>query len=132
MWEQFVDAPIVAPGTVVVRDSSSKTILIVGVRGTVSGKPGIIVDGRTTGFTAGDKMKPFVKFPGQTTYSAGSARPEVSAVGDFTWQRKTGKKTYVYFTNEAGDVQSNRKVTKHSASFRRGPRYVTGESCHSL
>jgi hypothetical protein len=27
-----------------------------------------------------------------------------------SWQRKTGKKTYVYIANEAGDVRSNRVI----------------------
>ena len=91
-------------------DPSAKTILIVGERGTVSGKPGIVVDGSTTGFDSGATVKPFVRFPGQTSYSEGSARPKISAVGDFEWQRKTGKKTYVYFTSDDGAVQSNRVI----------------------
>ena len=89
---------------------STKTILIVGERGTVSGKPGILVDGTATGFDAGATVKPFVRFPGQSSYTEGSARPVISAVGDFEWQRKTGKKTYVYFTSDSGDVQSNRVI----------------------
>ena len=91
-------------------DPEEKTILIVGERGTVSGKPGILVDGDTTGFEDRAKMVPFVRFPGQSEYTAGSARPTVNAAGDFSWQRKTGKKTYVYFANEAGDVRSNRII----------------------
>jgi VCBS repeat-containing protein len=89
---------------------TSKSITITGNRGTVSGKPGIIVDGDTTGFDPGTKLVPYVRFPGQTQYTEGSARPEVGADGGFTWQRKTGKKTYVYFKNESESVQSNRVI----------------------
>ena len=90
--------------------TGEKTILIVGERATVSGKPGIRIEGDTTGFDRGSKMVPYVRFPGQSEYTAGTARPETSAAGDFSWQRKTGKKTYVFFTNEAGDVKSNRVI----------------------
>ena len=87
--------------------ASTKTIVIVGERTTVSGKPGIRIEGTASGFAAGDKVKPFVRFPGQTEYTVGSARPVVGTAGDFTWQRKTGKKTYVYFKSEDDVVKSN-------------------------
>ena len=95
---------------IAVTTGADKTILIVGDRATVSGKPGIKIEGDTTGFDAGAKMKPWVRFPGQTEYSAGSARPTVSVAGDFTWQRKTGKKTYVFFSSEDDAVKSNRII----------------------
>ena len=87
-----------------------KSITIVGERTTVSGKPGIKVDGTVSGFIAGDVVKPWVKIPGQTAYEQGTARPDIDSAGNFTWQRKTGKKTYVYFSNEAGTIQSNRVI----------------------
>lgn len=87
----------------------SKTISITGSRGTVSGKPGILVDGSTENFDAGSKVIPYVRFPGGE-YSQGAARPTVDANGDFSWQRKTGKKAYVYFTSEDGSVTSNRVI----------------------
>ena len=46
-----------------------------------------------------------VRFPGQTSFTAGSRRP-VRDKGRFTWQRSTGKKVYVYFTH--GQTASNR------------------------
>ena len=95
---------------VMVGKDKSKTILIVGERTTVSGKPGIMVDGDTTGFAAGDTVKPWVRFPGQSSYTAGSARPAIKASGEFTWQRKTGKKTYVYFTSADDVTKSNRVI----------------------
>ena len=87
-----------------------KEITITGERTTVSGKSGVIVNGTTTGFTAGDTVVPYVRFPGQTGYTQGSARPEIAADGSFEWQRKTGKKTFVYFTSADGTVTSDRII----------------------
>lgn len=89
---------------------AEKSIAIMGERGTVKGKPGIVVDGVTTGFAEGDVVVPWIKFPGQTTYSEGSARPKIDESGEFYWQRKTGKKIYIYFTNEDGSVKSDRII----------------------
>lgn len=95
--------------TVDVSAVDSATIDITGERGTVAGKSGIIVNGTTTGFTAGDTVVPYVRFPGQE-YTQGSARPEIAADGSFEWERKTGKKTYVYFTSADGTLTSNRII----------------------
>jgi hypothetical protein len=51
-----------------------------------------------------------VRFPGQTTYTQGSALILVDEDGAFTWQRKTGKKTYVYVVTQEGTARSNRVV----------------------
>ena len=116
-WQTGYTAPTNAPdpitsaaATVLVSESSVKTITITGERGTVKGKPGIMVDGITTGFDEGDLMVPYIKFPGETSYSEGTARPAVDAEGEFYWQRKTGKKIYVYFKNEDGTVKSERII----------------------
>ena len=53
-------------------------------------------------------MVPGVRFLGETTFTAGSARSTTNVAGDFTWQRKTGKRVTVFFSNEKGDVRSNR------------------------
>lgn len=95
--------------TVDVSAVDSATIDITGERGTVGGKSGVIVNGTTTGFTAGDTVVPYVRFPGQE-YVQGSARPEIAADGSFEWERKTGKKTYVYFTSADGTLTSNRII----------------------
>ena len=100
-----VPAPAVEPTPAVER-----TIIISGERGEVSGTSGIIITGEATGFVAGARVVPYIRFPGQTGYTAGSARPEIGADGSFSWQRKTGKKTYVYFTSEDGNVFSNRVI----------------------
>ena len=75
----------------------------------MSGKPGIKIDGAVTGIDNGKTVVPYFRFPGETTFSQGSARPVIEG-GKFTWQRKTGKKFYAYVTNDDGAVQSNRVV----------------------
>ena len=92
---------------ITVSNNTDKSITIVGQRGTVSGKPGIIVEGKTKGLEGGKTVMPYVKFPGQTEYTLGTARPVISPAGDFNWSRKTGKKTYVFFTTDDGAVVSN-------------------------
>ena len=96
--------------TVPVTVAQPKSITIVGERTTVSGKPGIRVDGVATGFPAGTRVVPWFRFPGQTGFTQGSARPEIGDDGSVSWQRKTGKKTTVYFATEDGSVQSNRVI----------------------
>ncbi len=88
---------------------TDKSIVIEGSRTTVKGKPGIMIDGNTTGIEDGKTVVPYFRFPGQTSYTQGSARPEVND-DEFTWQRKTGKKFYAYVTNDDGDVKSNRVI----------------------
>ena len=94
---------------VVVTQDVDRSIVISGQRATVSGKPGIMVDGIADGFENGAKVKPWIRFPGETAYASGSARPVVSDE-EFTWQRKTGKKVYVYFTSEDDSIRSNRII----------------------
>jgi hypothetical protein len=60
----------------------------------------------------GEQVAPWVKFPGQTGYTQGSARRTINAEGDFTWQRRTGKKIYVYFRSLDSDVRSNRIIIR--------------------
>ena len=115
-WQTGYTKPTGAPSPVVsdaatvtvAAQPEEKTIVIVGERTTVKGAAGIAVDGLTTGFADGDKVKPWVRFPGGS-YSEGTARPAITD-NEFYWERKTGKKTYVYFTNEADDVRSNRII----------------------
>ena len=86
------------------------SINIIAERTTVEGEPGIKVEGTTTGFAKGAVMVPWLKFPGETSYSEGSARPGVDKVrklGKFFWGQKTGKTISVYFTSEDGDVKSD-------------------------
>ena len=89
--------------------AGSKSITITGSRTTVSGKPGIKIDGAVTGIDNGKTVVPYFRFPGETTFSQGSARPVISG-GKFTWERKTGKKFYAYVTSDDGAVKSNRVI----------------------
>jgi hypothetical protein len=98
------DAAVVTVGSVV-----TKSIAITGSRTTVSGKPGIEVDGITVGFENGKTVVPYFRFPGETSYTEGSARPVITDDA-FMWQRKTGKKFYAYVTSDDGAVQSNRVI----------------------
>jgi hypothetical protein len=52
-----------------------------------------------------ETVRPWIRFPGETTYSQGSAVIPVAADGSFTWSRKSGKKTYVYVAH--GGTRSN-------------------------
>ena len=91
----------------------TRSITITGSRTTVSGKPGIIVNGTTTGFKKGDTVVPYFRFPGETTYTESTARPEIAADGSFEWQRKTSEKFYVYvtyYTDGVAKEQSNRII----------------------
>jgi hypothetical protein len=49
-------------------------------------------------------VTPWVKLPGQTSFTEGSARPTITD-NAFTWSRKANKKAYVYITH--GAVKSN-------------------------
>jgi hypothetical protein len=54
----------------------------------------------------GERVTARVKLQGQTRYVTGSSR--VVADGQFEWQRKTGKKVYVYFQGDG--IRSNRII----------------------
>lgn len=82
------------------------SIVIAGARS--AGEPSLVrVDGTSTGLV-GAQVTPYVKLAGQTRYSAGTGVRTVDAQGRFQWQRKTGKKVYVFFLS--GDTRSNRVI----------------------
>ena len=89
-----------------VTPSAGKAIVITGSRD--ASDPRLIVVRGTSSGLAGAQAVPFIRLPGQTTYSQGSGARTIGADGRFDWQRKTGKKAYVYFTS--GDVKSNTVV----------------------
>jgi hypothetical protein len=62
----------------------------------------IRIDGTTTDLTG--TVTPWVKLPGQTSFTEGSARPTITDDA-FTWSRKANKKAYVYITH--GATKSN-------------------------
>ena len=82
------------------------TILITGYRGTGDATGRVYADGTTT-HLAGTTVQARVRVAGQPEYADGSTRA-VSADGTFTWQRRTNKKTYLYFTTEG--ISSNRII----------------------
>ena len=89
----------------------SQRVINIGVRVEVVAAPASLLitgtrDGRTvrvfgesTGLE-GQVVGPMYKFPGMTSYVPGVARRVIGEEGTFTWQRKTGKKFYVYFVGD--------------------------------
>lgn len=61
----------------------------------MSVKPGIILDPQRRS-RMGDKAVPCVRFLGQTSNIEGLTHPEIDVDGEFTWQGKSGDKSYVY------------------------------------
>jgi hypothetical protein len=89
--------------------SGARLITIIGSRTTVGGKPGIRVDGVSTGYPEGTVLKSWFRFPGETSYTEGTAQIIVGTDGTFTWSRKTGKKFYAY-VQAPDNTQSNRVI----------------------
>jgi hypothetical protein len=92
--------------------SVSPSITITGTRAEVRGKPGIAVTGTTTGFGMGAILRPWIRFPGQTSYTQGTASILVDVQADFTWQRRTGKTIYISIRSEDNTVESNRLILR--------------------
>jgi hypothetical protein len=101
LWSQ--PSNVVTPAPVEVA-----SIVISGSRGEVRGRSGIVVTGATTGFGMGAIVRPWVRLPGQTTFTQGRASILVDESGGFTWQRRVGKKVTVYVETPDGSVRSNR------------------------
>ena len=85
---------------------AERSLVITGARDAADARS-IRISGTAIGM-AGETVTPWIRFPGQTSYAAGTSRPTVSADNTFTWQRLSAKKTYVYFTGES--VRSNRVI----------------------
>jgi hypothetical protein len=94
------------------RGPAQRSIVITGSRGVVKGSPGVIVTGTSTDLGVGAILRPWVRFPGQTSYAKGTARVLVDASGAFTWQRRTGKVVYVYMQTEDASLRSNRVIIR--------------------
>jgi hypothetical protein len=75
------------------------------------------VSGTTTDLV-GEQVTPWVRFPGQGSFTAGTGVRTVAADGTFAWSRATGKKVYVYFTHVS--IKSNTVVI----AARQGVRWV--------
>jgi YVTN family beta-propeller protein len=88
------------------------SITITGTRAEVRGKPGVVVTGTTTGFGMGAILRPWTRFPGQTSYTQGIARILVDVQGGFMWERRTSKTIHILIRSEDATVQSNRLVLR--------------------
>jgi hypothetical protein len=91
----------------------SDSVTVVPLRGTIvitGSRDGgsVVVNGVTTGLV-GEQVTPWVRFPGPHRYEPGSGVRTVGEDGTFTWQRRTGKKAYVYFRS-GDDIRSNRVI----------------------
>jgi hypothetical protein len=64
----------------------------------------------TVGLDAGAELRPWMRFPGEATYSMGTSVILIANDGNFTWQRRTGKKIYLTVRSADGTVTSNRLV----------------------
>jgi hypothetical protein len=84
-------------------EAEEATLLI---RGSRDGRV-VKVSGVATGLDA-VTLRPYFRFPGQRTFTMGNARRTVDAQGNVAWQRRTGKKFYVYLGTADGSVRSNR------------------------
>jgi hypothetical protein len=94
--------------TVTPRAAPKPSITITGTR---DGER-IVVTGTTTGFGMGAILRPWTRFPGQTTYTQGTASILVDAQGGFTWERRTGKTIYISIRSADGTVESNRLILR--------------------
>lgn len=96
--------PSSAPSNAVTpRAITRPTIVITGSRDTADSRY-VRVPGNTTDLV-GEQVTPWIRFPGESSYSAGIGLKTVDDAGRFDWSRRTGKKVYVYFTH--GTVKSN-------------------------
>jgi hypothetical protein len=64
--------------------------------------------GVTQGFEMGAIVRPWVRLPGQTSFTQGRASILVDVDGGFTWQCRVGKKVTVYVETPDGSLRSNR------------------------
>lgn len=87
---------------------ATPSILLTGSRGDVRGKPGAIVTGVAARFSEGAILRPWMRFPGQTSFSQGTARILVEDQGAFMWQRRTSTKISIVIKSADGKMQSNR------------------------
>ena len=101
-------APSSPSNTVTPRAVPKPSITITGTR---DGER-IMVTGTTTGFGVGAILRPWTRFPGQTTYTQGTASILVDAQGGFTWERRTGKTIYISIRSQDGTVESNRLILR--------------------
>ena len=102
-------SPWSTPSAVVTPTAApTPTLVIAGTRQDVRSKPGIRITGTATHLASGAILRPWIRFPGQASFTQGTAQILVDTNGDFTWGRTTGKKTYVYLATPDDTLRSNR------------------------
>lgn len=107
-WSSWSDSSaVITPRPAVV-----PSIMITGTRGEVRGKSGVVVTGTTTGFGMGAILRPWIRFPGQTSYTQGTTSILVDLQDGFMWERRTGKTIYISIRSEDGSVVSNRLILR--------------------
>lgn len=97
-WGAWADAGSVTP-----RAQARPSIVISGSRSD-SGEV-VLVSGVATGLD-GQTLQSWLRLGKAASFSPGSMRV-VTASGTFEWQRKTGKRTRVYFATTSGALRSN-------------------------
>ena len=85
---------------------TAKTLTITGTRQKIGKRSSVTVSGTSEGL-AGQMVTPWFKLRGERIYRQGSVRKLVQQDGSFTWQRRGGKKIYIYFLADNGAVRSN-------------------------
>ena len=88
---------------VVPRASAGPSIVITGSR---DGRR-IEVSGSTTEFGMGGVLNPWMRMPGQSSFTKGAAQILVSMDGTFAWGRRSGKQVSVYVATPDGSLRSN-------------------------
>ena len=66
--------------------------------------------GSSTGLGAGAILKPWVRFPGEGSAEQGAADILVGSDGSFSWQRRAGKRLWVYVATVDRLARSNTVV----------------------
>ena len=102
-------SPWSTPSAVVTPTAApTPTLVISGTRQDVRGKPGIRITGTASDLDPGTILRPWIRFPGQASFTQGAAQIQVADDGTLTWERNTGKKTHVYIQTQDDLTRSNR------------------------
>jgi len=100
------ESRIISVAVRVANQESTKTLTITGTRQKNGKRSYVAVSGASDGLV-GQMVTPWFKLRGELAYRQGSVRKLVQQDGSFTWQRRGGKKIYIYFVADGGAVRSN-------------------------
>lgn len=90
------------------------SIMTTGSRAEVRGRPGVVVDGTSSGMGVGAVLVPWMRFDDETTFSEGRSRILVDQSGEFTWQRRAQKTVHVQLRTPDGGLTSNTLTIRRS------------------